>query len=436
MTQRIELLEWDRQVVPAPDPTREDLDLLGRLEGDLERRLEIRWLRDGRIDVRSRSWVGVVRLSNLTISVRPKFAGYELGVLRMLSYSGGYRAFRTLDSPRKLPEDGVDLLDLICLLLAEQTENILRDGLLRDYRTREDSLTTLRGLLRIRDQAVRRFGQLDVLECRFDEFESDVLENQLLRSGLAAAARLCGDTSTRQRLRRLEVATAELCSVGPVDASYYRQRLTYTRRNERYRHAHELALLLLERLGVDDIFGSGRTDSVAFLINMNDVFEDFVTAVVNEAFEKTPWQASGQHREGRVILNRHTGKRYSSIIPDIVLSSGQEQVPFDCKYKLYGKGGKKISSGDIYQSFLYAYALSDGHFEAVGRAGIIYPASITGTSHHLEIKRLDGPVGARLTGISLDLLAMLRSLEDRQTWQETLSTVRDVVGSVLAVPSG
>ena len=36
--------------------------------------------------------------------------------------------------------------------------------------------------------------------------------------------------------------------------SFYRSRLQYTRRNERYRRAHQLSLLLLDGVGVDDIY--------------------------------------------------------------------------------------------------------------------------------------------------------------------------------------
>ena len=158
MSQSLVLSEWDRRSIVVGDPTRADLDLVSRLERETIRKLDLRWLRGGRLEVRTTSWVGVVRLSCVAIQVRPKYAGNELGVLQMLRYAGGYQSMRRLSAQRSLAHGGSDLLDLICLLLAEEAALLLRDGALHDYSEEEDSLTTLRGSLRLREQVTRRFG--------------------------------------------------------------------------------------------------------------------------------------------------------------------------------------------------------------------------------------------------------------------------------------
>lgn len=429
---RVEVLtEWSRRTVDAGDLTQGDLRVLNELQAGEDRRLELRWLRDGRIDVRTTSWVGVVRLSGVALHIRPKYAGDELGVVRMLAYLGGYQPLRRAPGRRALPTDGTDLLDILCHLLADEAELVLRDGLLHDYSTMEESLTTLRGSLRYREQATRRFGQLDLLECRFDEFHADVIENQLLRTGLGVAARICRSPQVRRRLRRLEGSLADAASTGPTDSGFYRPRLVYGRRNERYRAAHELSLLLFDRLGADDLYGTGPVDSFAFLINMNDVFEDFITAMVDEAFTGSNWRVLSQRAESSVVRNRSTGKRYASIIPDIVLSDGWQRVPFDCKYKLYGRPDKKISPADIYQTFLYAFSLGEPN-QGLPRAGIIYPAEATTTAPELEIRRVDGPAAAQVTGLAFNLLRMQQSLDDRVGWAETLDHVRNAMKPVLA----
>jgi 5-methylcytosine-specific restriction enzyme subunit McrC len=75
------------------------------------------------------------------------------------------------------------MLDLVCLLLVEATQAVLRQGLVRDYTVHEEPIGALRGRLRIEEQIRRYYGQVDVLECRFDEHEADVLENQVLLAG-------------------------------------------------------------------------------------------------------------------------------------------------------------------------------------------------------------------------------------------------------------
>lgn len=59
------------------------------------------------------------------------------------------------------------MLDLVCLLLVEATQAVLRQGLVRDYTVHEESVGTLRGRLRLEEQIRRHYGQVDVLECRF-----------------------------------------------------------------------------------------------------------------------------------------------------------------------------------------------------------------------------------------------------------------------------
>jgi len=425
----IELGEYDRKTERVDPPTSADLDLAARLNSELERKLELRWLQGDRLEVVSSSWVGVVHLTNVSINVRPKYVGSELGVVQMLSYANDPKSFRRISGQRTLDAKGSDLVDLICLLLAEEAQMLLRDGLLHDYVTEEDSLTTLRGSLRFREQAIHRYGQLDVLECRFDDFRSDVIENQLLRTGLSVAARVAGPGELQKRLRRLELATADLTELGPNDSSFYRERIAYARRNERYRSAHDLAYLLLDNVGVHDLFGQGRAKSFAFLLNMNRLFEIFVTTLVDEAFAREPWRVTGQRSLRSVIQDRVTGRRYASIIPDIVMSNGSETVPFDCKYKLYGSN-RKISTSDIFQSFVYAYALSSDSADGT-RAGIIYPATDAGRGPLLAIRSVDGPVGAALTGIAIDIPAVLAAISHQDEWEHQLKLVRELVGGVL-----
>lgn len=432
MTTVVTLNEWQSNTIPASDPTPADLDLAATLSKEGRRKLDLRWLRSGQLEISSYSWVGVVHLSGLTIQVRPKFAGNELGVLQMLEYASGIGRLSQLRSERTLEAAGANLLDLFCILLAAEAAPIIRDGLMFDYVERNEALPALRGSLMFREQATRRFGQLDVLECRFDEFHADVLENQLLLAGLATAARICGLSETRRRLRRLERSVAELSSAGPLDAGHYRAQLVYSRRNERYRRAHTLSLLLLEHVGVADLFGAGQVRSFAFLLDMNDVFEAFMTTLIAEAFAVTEWQVVPQRKVHSVVRHR-SGARYSAIIPDIVLAKSTEMVPFDCKYKLYGRGGKKISSEDIYQAFLYAYALAPKG-DGGARAGIIFPAEQTAIGPELEVARLEGVASASLTGIGVGLVALLKAMGDRVAWTAAVEGVRSALDTVVGPP--
>jgi 5-methylcytosine-specific restriction enzyme subunit McrC len=177
----IELSEYQRRRVSAPTPTEADVQLADKLMGDeTNARLVVRWLANGDVDITASSWVGVVRFTHLDVRVVPKLVGGALRVLRMIDYAAGVNMLGRLPVDRPLPADGRDLVDLICLLLARETDALVRDGLLRDYRATDDTLKLLRGRLRYRDQYLRQFGRLDRLECHFDEYDSDTADNQLV----------------------------------------------------------------------------------------------------------------------------------------------------------------------------------------------------------------------------------------------------------------
>lgn len=421
----IELSEYQTKVIDGVVPTDADFVLAARLDTEFDSKIKIRWLRGDRVEITSTSWVGVVHLDGVRIVVRPKYAGDELHVVRMLEYVGGLDRVRSFDAERTVDLSGTDLLELVASLFAAEAERILLEGPLHDYRTEEADLPVLRGTLRYREQATRRFGQLDRLECRFDEFDADVVENHLLLAGATVGARLLRSGPTRLRLRRLAATLEDVVSPSRLGADDFRRMLVYGRRNERYRRAHDLALLLLDHIGVDDLWRASPSSSHVFLLNMNTVFEDFVTRMMAEAFTGDGWSVDGQRRTKSVITDGETGKHYLTVVPDIVVSNGTSTLPIDCKYKLYGDD-KKLSTGDVYQSFLYAFSLGTRP-GAVSASAVIHPAAETRHRRSLAIGRVGETDAAQIGVVELDLVRAVDSLASPEEWAELLTLLRSVI---------
>ncbi len=428
---RIELGEYERKRTAAPPPTTADEALAARLDGAGEDagRLDVRWLANGEMEVQATSWVGVVRFSGVEVHVVPKLVGGSLRVLQMLQYAAGIRILRRLPADRMLAPSGTDLFDLICLLLVEESKALLQEGLLRDYRQIDESLEVLRGRLRHREQYLRRFGRLDRLECSFDEFDSDIAENQLVAAALAVVRRRAQDADVRPAGGRLARVFEEACEPRTSDASWYERTIRYDRRNDRYRPAHELAKLVLRGVAFDDLYDTTTGRVTAFLIDMNVVFELFVTRLVQEALAGTESVALAQERFGAVIRNDDTGQTYASIRPDIVVRQvgTAHCVPIDVKYKLYDM--RKLSSGDLYQTFLYALALSA---EGDRRAGIIFPSTGQPARTAIVIRPLSGPTAARIVAAGLDVQTTLENL--RTDRDSLLEGVRALLDRLLQAP--
>jgi 5-methylcytosine-specific restriction enzyme subunit McrC len=360
------------------------------------------------------AWVGVVRFSSIEIRIVPKLVGENLGVLRMLEYSSGLGALARLESARTLAAArGGSLVDLLALLLAEASLSIAKQGILTDYVTREEPLPRMRGRLLAYEQAVRHFGEVQTIECRFDELESDVTENQLLAAGLAIAKRVATDEQARRIAGRAHAVFREVADATAV--SHETPELEYNHRNENYRSAHIIARLFLRNLAVNDLYSPGTGNSFAFLLDMNRLFEDFATKLLLEAFAGSDIRVRPQARDRTLIRDGRTGRPYAAVIPDILLErmpGPSLRVPVDAKYKLYDD--KKIDQGDIYQTFFYAWAYANRDVEDDARAFILYPGAKSSLGDVLVARAAQGSRGATIRAIPVDVPAMLEAIRSRR----------------------
>jgi 5-methylcytosine-specific restriction enzyme subunit McrC len=343
--------------------------------------------------------------------VVPKAAGGNEGLVHMIELTSGLEALKRVPASRLIQAEGINLLDLIGLLLVEAAEDVVRQGLLRDYVERDDLLSVARGRLLLDRQVLERFGQVDRLYCRFDEHEQDITENRLLALALTRAGIAVRDPEVKRRARRLSSLFREICDPDVLDLDAARN-LAYDRMNAYYRGAHELAWLLLGGLGVEDVLATGTTDSFAFLLNMNLLFERFVWTLFSRVFHGTEVHVAYQKRNPLTIWDPDANQSYQTIIPDLLLYrrhvGNRLRLPVDAKYKLYDE--RSISPEDVYQAFMYSYGFSEEGTPA--RAAIAYPASAGSRFRRLVIRRTEGVQAAEITllGIPIvDALAELRS---------------------------
>lgn len=75
---------------------------------------------------------------------------------------------------------------------------------------------------------------------------------------------------------------------------------TYNRLNHHYRPAHELCWLVLEQTGIEDFLTRGRTSCFSFLLNMNQLFEQFVTVLMRKLLEPHGFRVKSQHKDASI----------------------------------------------------------------------------------------------------------------------------------------
>jgi 5-methylcytosine-specific restriction enzyme subunit McrC len=393
-----EISEWDELFIPGAILSANDRQLAQQLAPS--RRLLVDEMLSG-IRIRSQSWVGLVRFDRFDVRVVPKLSDGNARLVQMLALTGGLDVAWHSQATRELhAESADDLLDLLSLLLVRECERILAGGVLHDYIEREEALPVVRGRFLADRQCRKRFGQFHVLECRFDEHESDIDENRLLAFTLGISKRLLRNPTLFRRVLSLYEQFASICECEYIDPNFIRGRLIYHRLNAHYADAHRLCWLILGSMGITDLLASGSLRTNVFLLDMNLLFERFVQKLLEFSLEAS-YRVEYQKRSRSILwdVNRH--RTYGTVIPDFKLAGPEGSLIVDSKYKL----GDKLDPGDIYQCFLHAQAFGNVAVEP-SHAMLMVP-STSGLVEHwqLQVRSAQGAPKSVLHRIAVPVAA-------------------------------
>lgn len=335
--------------------------------------------RPGRYDLRPGAQVGSLELPGLRLRILPKLPIER--VFFLLAYSADPKW--TAEASSFGEHD--DLVEAVAVGFVHQVRRALRQGLLQGYRTRDEALAGLRGRIRFEDQLRRRFGRRPPAEVRYDDFTVDIEENRLLYAAVRRLGRLrIRSPETRRSLRALREAFAEVMPV-----RYAPQLLpvvSYTRLNVRYRPAVELARRILRSTSFE-LVGDGVA-ARGFLVDMNQLFEDFVVTALREALGLSE-RTFPQNAARRTLTLDEAGK--VRLEPDVSWwRGGRCRFVGDVKYK--HDAAVRGKHPDLYQVLAYAAAA-----DLPGGLLIYAAGEMESGVHHVR------HVGKRLEVVSLDL---------------------------------
>ena len=294
--------------------------------------------------LRPNSKVGVIRLPDLTVEIKPKLPIDR--VLFLASYA--LDAFELKPDVAEI-DRSPDLVEAMVQLFHAAVRQATGRGLLQGYQTHEETLNVVRGRIRIEEQLRRRFGIAVPIEVRYDEFTPDIPPNRLLKAAVRRLA--CLPHRSRNTRRLLSVMRAVFANISDVE---YRPndlpKLPINPLNAHYQPALALARLILKSATVE--LAAGKVESAAFLIDMNRVFEDFVVVGLREALSLSP-HAFPQGAHGHPLSL--DAKRRLRLEPDLSWWQGNRCVFVgDAKYKRTTVHGAQ--NHDIYQALAYAVA--------------------------------------------------------------------------------
>jgi 5-methylcytosine-specific restriction enzyme subunit McrC len=353
----------------------------------------------GRRELKASQYVGMVRLGNTTLQVLPKisYSGdfdkpevspeYQAAVqssmrnlLVMLSIACDL-PLRAQDTAYLHTETG-SWLEILTRLFALELHRQYKVGVPHEYITIEDRLPVIRGRWLVSEQVARHSHDRVRFDVSYDEFSPDTLLNQIFSLTVNVLQCITQDATNRRLLLDLHDWLSE-CNPSRERLPAYLSKIHFSRLNERFRPAYNLAKLFWQQQLVQ--LSTGDYSVFAFVFDMNILFQDFISQVIHRYQKRilpAAWQggelilqAEGQneHLAEKLDLSQIKGDKIFKLIPDILFLSPSE-VPCliaDTKYKRldpYKKDGG-VEEADVYQMLAYAH-----HWDC-SQLLLIYPSA-------------------------------------------------------------
>ncbi|MBM4300236.1 MAG: hypothetical protein FJ121_01715 [Deltaproteobacteria bacterium] len=317
----------------------------------------------GHLSIKAGSNVGVIQTHGLRVQVRPALSVKEMVVLIRYALSGKVplqhlRSFADVDW-------GTGFEDVLCMMLCEESREILRIGLSCRYEERREPLTFLRGRPLWEKNFPWRGGKTRELTCRYHRLTYDNIDNRLLLVGLRSAGHLATSEAVKRKVFQFVKTIGDLASeTTPEPGQFDQAEQRYNRLTEHYRAAHGLCRMLIYSLRPESLYESGKHQIFGIVLDMAWLFEKFIEQLMAETLKPAGFNIESQAPDRKALLDAE-GYPYVSVRPDLIISQSRTVCGvIDAKYKRYWPTAtnsfapmRKIANEDIYQLFFYQQRL-------------------------------------------------------------------------------
>jgi len=316
--------------------------------------------------VRFKSYVGVIQIGDTVIEVLPKTdrkkkssaskETWQNILLDMLRTCELLKARRSSNASLKLKSNSI--LELYFVLFLEELEALMKQGLIKKYKSHQSQQKALKGALVFREQIKRNLIHKERFFVRHQSYDKNHLLHQILHEALLLINRLDTGGVLKDRIGRLLLDFPNVDSRKIMADDF--ERINNSRKHAPYERSLEIAKLLLLNFRPD--LKAGRQNMIALMFDMNMLWEEFVYRVLRKEL-KSEWDVHGQKKK------RFWEKKV--IKPDIVLRHRERGLVYviDTKWKLPERN--KPSDNDLKQMFAY------NHYWKCTHSLLLYPSDST-----------------------------------------------------------
>ena len=383
---------------------------------------------------KAKSYVGIVQIPGLTIEILPKIcdthpksekidaaktAAERLeaekkeaerieaerkasreSLLFMLSYIKKIPLLRRNNASLRIEK--MTFFEALIALFAEMLNTELSRGIDHAYYYREENLCRFKGKLLVNQHIRHNAAHQERVFVGFDEFVSDTWLNRIIKKCCRV---LVSRTTSRQNEKELRKALLILDEVS--DREIIMQdfdRIPLNRNTERFKDIIDFCRLILQQRTPG--FEKSQNNTFSLLFPMEQVFEEFVAAVIRRSPKFKEYEVECQ--KPWVFATSASDKAPFRIRPDIVLKKhGKPVLVLDTKWKLLDTNEKHfgISQDDMFQMYVYTGILK------CKNALLLYPARNEGAGTIGSYKFSEGGAVVAIKTIGVDFTKQTLKVE-------------------------
>lgn len=297
--------------------------------------------------LQAKQFVGVIETKSGTIvEILPKIAVNNKGsirkiflkMLRRLKHS----PFKHLNSAH-LNTDKMHLLEIFIAMFNEELSQLIKKGIVSDYITIEENAPFIKGKIKLKEQLQQNVLHQERFFIAYDSYESNRIENRLIKSTIEYLIKKTNSTENKKRLREFMFVFETVKSADDPNNDF--AQITNNRQMKHYESILQWCQIFLNNRS----FISFKGDEIAYalLFDMNKIFEDYVAYEMKKQYPQL--HVKTQHTSQHLLI---APSNLFKLRPDLIIG---DNAIGDTKWKIVKENERRygISQSDLYQMFAY-----------------------------------------------------------------------------------
>ncbi|KAA2240368.1 restriction endonuclease [Chitinophaga agrisoli] len=298
-------------------------------------------------------YVGVIQVGNISIEILPKVGRegdetnkeiWQRVLIDMLQECNWMRVHSNENAALKLKSNSI--LEAYLEIFIQECEVLLREGLVKKYRTIQGNSSSLKGKLLFSQQIRKNSIHQERSFTQYQVFDLENIFNQILLKAIRIIPGISQHPLLNDRVYNLLLSFPDLQDVRVTHDTF--SKLLFGRKTARYKQAVEIAIMLLLNMRPD--ISNGHHHVLAILFDMNELWEEYIYRQLRKQQTKDFWVAGQESRHFWLSDDDVFVKR---IRPDIVITnnSNNKALILDTKWKVLFHNIP--ADGDLKQMYVY-----------------------------------------------------------------------------------